>query len=346
MKNTADLFASASRFAIAAAIVYFAYQLAQINSNVSVVTQSVDQVSQQFSPALVEAKEIRLEIGEVRKLVPQVLSEVAALREQIPIILKEAEQVRNSLPPILAEMVEVRQQIPPILAQIESMSLQIDPILQRIDQSVVVIDQTQRQIPEILATADRAINTLDTTREQLVPLVPQALEEVRLTRGKIDPTLDRVDDLVADTYFKAQDAIAAAQSAGQQASEGAVKGFFTGIIKLPFDLVGTLASPIVNNIDKDVAKLLTEKDIELMGISGKQVAESGNIDNSQRWKNPDSGNSGSITLLREFKTDDNNCVEVRIRISNRRREIMDKLDSYCRSDDDKWILAKQIEQGN
>ena len=59
MNNGVNTFIAASRFAIAAAIVYFAYQLAQINDNVTVAMALAEQVSQQIEPALVEVKEIR-----------------------------------------------------------------------------------------------------------------------------------------------------------------------------------------------------------------------------------------------------------------------------------------------
>ncbi len=226
MNNAVDLLATASRFAIAAAIIYFAYQLAQINDNVAVVTQSVEQVSQYIEPTLEEVKAIRLEITQLRNLVPDVLAEVAEVRKQIPIVV--------------AEVAEVRQQIPPILAQVESIKKEIDPILQRVDKTVAVVDDTQRQIPQIINTADNAIAAINDTNK-----------EIKLTRESIDPTLDRVDGLVEDAYFKAQDAINAAEDAGKKASEGAVSGFFTGLIKLPFKFIGSFDNIVFENIHLD-----------------------------------------------------------------------------------------------
>lgn len=328
MSNAIDLLASASRFAIALAIVYFAYQLAQINSNVSVVTDSVDQVSRHIEPTLGEVKEIRLEIAEVRKLIPGIMNEVAEVRSQIP--------------RVVAEVKEVRQQIPPILAQVETINQQIDPILKRVDKTVAVVDKTQRQIPDLIATADKAILSVDDARTEVVPLVPQVLEEIKLTRESVDPTLDRVEALVEDAYVKAQDAISAAEKAGQEASEGAVKGFFTGLIKLPFQLVGTLASPIIKNIDPDVAKQITEKDIELMVEAGNKAIKTGKVDREWRWENPDSGNSGSISVIRYFELKGVECVEARVRINNRRKQIQDKRNEFCRSAEGKWTLASEL----
>ena len=303
MKQSLDLLASASRFAIAAAIVYFAYQLAQINNNIPAVLQSVDQVSQQIDPALNEVAAIRVEIAEVRK------------------------------------------QIPPILVQVESINQQIEPILLRVDKTVAVVDDTQQQIPQILTTTDNAIAALNDTRAEVVPLVPEALEQVKLTRESVDPTLDRVEVLVDDAYSKALNAIGAAKTAGQEASEGAVTGFFTGLIKLPFKLVGTLASPLTQNMDAEVAEQLVESDLELMVEAGERGIKSEKIGQEQRWENPESGNSGSLTLVRTFELEGFECHEVRIRISNaRQQEIQDKTDEFCLNQEDKWVLATELEK--
>lgn len=330
MPDKLEWMASLSRFAIAAAIVYFGYHLAQIGQSVPQVTASVDQVSQHIEPTLDEVARVRAEISEVRQLVPQVLDEVSALREQIPTVLNEVAELRKS--------------IPPILQKVDEINTRIDPILERVDKAVAVVDQTQQQIPQVLATTEDAIASLQKTRNQILPLVPQALEEVRLTREAINPALDRVENLVEDTYFKAQDAIRTAESAGQEASEGAVKGFFTGLIKLPFQLVGTLASPIVKNIDADVAKQITEKDIELMVKAGNRAIESGRIDSEKRWENPDSGNSGSITVNRFFEMNSLQCVEARIVISNSRRKIQDKINALCKNAQNQWTLASETDK--
>ena len=319
MNTTIDLLATASRFAIAAAIIYFAYQLAQINDNVVVVTQSVDQVSQHIEPTLEEVKAIRLEIVEVRNLVPDVLAEVAEVRKQIPAVV--------------AEVAEVRQQIPPIIAQVESIEQQIDPILQRVDKTVAVVDDTQRQIPQILTIADNAIATINDTNK-----------EIKLTRESINPTLDRVDELVEDAYFKAQDAINTAGDAGKKASEGAVSGFFTGLIKLPFKFIGSLASPIVDELDSDVARQLTEKDIELIAEAGVRAIKSKSTGKERRWENPKSGNSGSITIVREYQSQGIECVEARVRISNKRKQIMDELDNFCLNEKNEWVDAEDVNQ--
>ena len=319
MSTSVDLLATASRFAIAAAIIYFAYQLAQINDNVVVVTQSVDQVSQHIEPALEEVKQVRLEIAQVRKLIPEILDEVAEVRKQVPVVV--------------AEVAEVRKQIPPILTRVESIEQQIDPILQRVDKTVAVVDDTQRQIPQIVKTTDNAIATINDTNI-----------EIKLTRESINPALDRVDELVEDAYFKAQDAITTAGDAGKKASEGAVSGFFTGLIKLPFKFIGSLASPIVNTLDVNVARKLTEKDIELLAEAGTRAIKSKGTGKERRWDNPSSQNSGSITIIRRYQSQDLECVEARVRISHKGKQIGDDQEKFCLNEKNEWVSAEDINQ--
>lgn len=321
MNRSIELLASSSRFAIAAAIIYFAYQVSQINDSVSVVTQSVDQVSRHIEPTLREVQDIRLEIAATRKLIPQILAEVAAVRQQIPAIV--------------AEVAEVRRQIPLILERVDAINQQIEPILLR-------VDETQRQIPLILTTADSAILALNDTRKEVLPYLPEALEEIRLTRTSIDPMLDRVDTLVDDAFNRADQTIASARVAGKEASEGAVSGFFSGLVKLPFGFMGSLASPMVGSIDADVAAQMDDKDFKLLAEVASQAHESSTIGEDWTWENPASGNSGSITVIRKFNLQGLNCIEARNQISLKGKPSLVDEAEFCLDADDKWIKATDI----
>lgn len=335
MNRSIELLASSSRFAIAAAIIYFAYQVSQINDSVSVVTQSVDQVSRHIEPTLREAQEIRLEIAATRKLIPQILAEVAAVRQQIPAIVAEVGEVRQLIPAIVAEVAEVRRQIPLILERVDAINQQIEPILLR-------VDETQRQIPLILTTADSAILALNDTRKEVLPYLPEALEEIRLTRTSIDPMLDRVDTLVDDAFNRADQTIASARVAGKEASEGAVSGFFSGLVKLPFGFMGSLASPMVGSIDADVAAQMDDKDFKLLAEVASQAHESSTIGEDWTWENPASGNSGSITVIRKFNLQGLNCIEARNQISLKGKPSLVDEAEFCLDADDKWIKATDI----
>lgn len=325
MTNAIPILSIASRFALAAAIVYFAFQLARIVDSLPEIDQSLARVTQQVPPLLETIDQAQVEVAEIRALVPQILDETAAVRGQIPLILEESAQLRASLPLVLNEVAETRRQLP--------------SLLERVDRSVAVVDKTQRQIPRILDSADRATTAIDETRAQIEVLTPQVLSEIRLSREKIDPTLERVDGLINEVYIKAKATVDTAQGAGQEASEGAVKGIVTGILKLPFRLIGTLAAPLINGIKSDVAAQLTQKDIQLMGDAGKSASDSGVFDQPHYWQNPDSGNAGSITLIRRFQLQASQCVEARITIEISGKSAVDELESFCRNADGKWTAA-------
>ena len=98
IKNTVENLATLSRFALAAAIFYFAFQLYQINQNVPAISQSIERVSRQVEPSLEEVKFILEEIAEIRKLIPSLLERVDksfavldATQRQIPQIISATE---------------------------------------------------------------------------------------------------------------------------------------------------------------------------------------------------------------------------------------------------------------
>ncbi len=111
---------------------------------------------------------------------------------------------------------------------------------------------------------------------------------------------------------------------------------------MPFKLVGTLASPIVKTIDADVAKKLTEKDLELIGNAGKQAVEAKKIGRAWKWNNPDSGNSGSLTITRKYEIRSHVCVEVQVRISIKGKEKMNEPYNSCLNKDEKWVKAEEM----
>jgi len=306
-----DLLASLSRLAIAGAVVYFAWQLGQINSNVGNVTETVDRVTEQIPPTLAETRAIRLE--------------VAGLSEQIPDILAVVEAARGEIPAVLAE--------------IEAVNAQVDPILQRFDESLLLMREVLQQLPDVLSTTNAAIASLEETRDQSVPLV---LEEIRLARELIDPTLDRIDVMMDDAFEQADVAISGASRAGQEASEGAVTGFFTGLLRVPFQLVGTLAAPLVRSINTDVIEQLNEEDARLMAEAGARAGISEDIGRDYLWSNPETGNSGAITIVSKLNVQGVQCVNARIRINNRGTQIQDKTSEFCRDSNDSWKLREEI----
>ena len=93
-----------------------------------------------------------------------------------------------------------------------------------------------------------------------------------------------------------------------------------------------------------MSKQLTEKDIELMIEVGNRAYKSARIDKEYRWKNPDSGNSGSIILIRQFRSEGRECTQTRVTVRNKRKEIMDEVNYYCLDAEGKWSLVSSIDK--
>jgi len=328
MKNTVENLATLSRFALAAAIFYFAFQLYQINQNVPAISQSVERVSRQVEPSLEEARFILEEIAEIRKLIPSLLERVDKTVDVLDQTQRQIPQIVNATEEALVVINQTQQQIPQILSTTEN--------------AVTAINQTQQQIPQIVNTTENAILALNLTRDEVLPYVSLSLEEVRLMRQSMQDSLDRIEILIDDANDKALNAIVLAGDAGKKASEGAVSGFFTGLVKLPFKLIGTLASPIAKSIDADVAKKLTEKDLELMAAASKKAVEAKKIDRAWKWNNPKSGNSGSLTITRKYEIRSHVCVEVQVRVSIKGKEKMNEPDKLCLNKDKKWVEAEEL----
>jgi surface antigen len=81
-----------------------------------------------------------------------------------------------------------------------------------------------------------------------------------------------------------------------------------------------------------------------MAKAGNRAQETEKFDKEYHWKNPDSGNSGSITLTRKYQLQDTECVETRVRISNKRKQVMDELHDYCLDEEGQWTLAGEVDK--
>ena len=81
-----------------------------------------------------------------------------------------------------------------------------------------------------------------------------------------------------------------------------------------------------------------------MAESGVRAIKSKNTGKDWRWGNPKSKNSGSITIVRRYQSKDIECVEARVRISNKRRQIMDELDNFCLNEKNEWVDDEDIEK--
>lgn len=297
---------------LAAAIGYFGYQVAMVRSELPAILETVDQTSGKIEPVLKEIRQIQEfippiieEVGRIRALVPGVLDEVAATREQIPLVLKEVAATREQIPPILKEVEATRKTIPPILEEVE---------------------KTRKEVPAVLKTVDNASGAVNNTAkeiEALRPMIPEVLAEMEATRNAIDPALDRVDQLISK-----------AESAGQKASEGAISGVVTGVMKSPFSILGGISDSLSGKSGE-----FTDEDTKVaMQTLATLVTKP--VGTSMNWNNPARKTGGTLTLLDTYVSDGKDCVKIESKSTKQGKQFGSQQLNLCKQKDNTWKIIK------
>lgn len=307
-KDTPRLLASyllpVSLFALAGSIVYFTYQVAVVSKQIPDILQRIDTTSEKIEPIIGE-------VAQIIDLVPPILKEIEETRKLVPPILKEVEQTRNMIPPILVEVEQTRKQVPAVLKESEAI---------------------RSELPALLASADKASAAIADVSKQVAatrPLIPVVLKEVETTRESIPPMMDRADQLIEK-----------ARVAGKEASEGAVSGVFSGIIRAPFALVGD-AGRSITGLTRDEAKKYTDKDFQLNQDASLQLLNTGKKGDEQTWKNTKSGNHGILVLsdiYSEGEFSETECRTLNITLYKDGKLFKQADRSFCKNEEGKWDL--------
>ena len=309
-KDTPRLLASyllpLSLFALAGSIVYFTYQVAMVSKQIPDILLSINATSEKVEPIIGD-------VGQIIELVPDILKEVEETRKMIPSILNEVEQTRKMIPSILNEVEQTRNQIPAVLKESEAI---------------------RGELPALLASADKASDAVADVSKQVEatrPLIPEVLKEVKATRESIPPMMDRADEMIEK-----------ARVAGKDASEGAVTGFFSGIIRAPFALVGDAGRSITGMSEKE-AKHYTDKDIKLNQEASLILLNNGSKGDEQKWNNAESGNNGILKLSDIYSQGEYAEIDCRTLITKYYKDgklFKEVPRSFCKNEEGKWDLDK------
>lgn len=266
-----------------------------------------------------------IEISAVRENIPDILTSIDNTSEKIEPVINEVSEIIELVPPILKEIEETRKLIPPILKEVEQTRKQIPSILKE-------TAAMREELPAMLASANKASDAVVVISKEIEatrPLISQALKEVKTTRESIPPMMDKADELIQE-----------ARVAGREASEGAITGVFTGIIKAPFALIGG-AGKAIAGVPHEYTDDYSEDDFNLIEKTSLKLLNSGLAGNSEKWANPDTGNSGSVTLTKVYIEDgifsDTECRELNIILFKDNRMIRDTKPRLCR-DGEEWEI--------
>lgn len=227
---------------IAASLAYFSYNLLKIVEQLPAVLKTINQTSKQITP-------LTKDITRITDSIPSILKEVEAVRLQIPKIIEEVAEIRKTIPIIIDEVALVRNTIPPVLEEVSLIRTSITPILQE-------VALVREQIPPVVAELSAYKN-----------VIANVLVEVEQTRVSIPPTLDKLNTLIDK-----------ASTAGTKASEGAVSGLVTGVVKMPFKIIGGIGGKIFSS------KNISEPDSLTIIAKAKELLKHGLDGDSTQWK--------------------------------------------------------------
>ncbi len=310
MDNTPKLFASylfsLSLFALAGSIVYFTYEVANVSKQIPDILVRIDNTTEKIEPIIDE-------VGEIVDLVPPILKEFEATRKLIPPILKEVERTRRMIPPILDEVAQTRAQIPALLKESEAIRGDLPAVLTSADKASAAVSDVAKQV------------------EKTRPLIPKVIKEIETTRESIPGMMAQADVLIEK-----------ARLAGKEASQGAVTGFFKGIILAPFALVGDAGKSIIG-LSESEARQLNETDFNLIEQESLELLNTGSKGEQRQWKNSANNTHGVVSLIDIYEKDDFSeleCRTLKIKLYKDDEEMQDTSRSFCKDDEGKWDFAE------
>ena len=245
--------------------------------------------------------------------VPQIISGTDTASTNIARILDESHEIRKMIPGVMLEVRAVHEKVPAVLAEVEKIRELVVPL-------IAETSAIQQQIPSIIEEVAAVRKSMPPVLAELAAyresLVPELLAESSAIRVAIPPHLDRIEHIVYQ-----------ANNAGQKASEGAVTGFFTGIIKAPFTLVKGFGGSLVEgrHSSSDDKKVITAKTLDLLntGVVGDEVSFSGPTLN------------GSISLENDLEIDGKRCRIISLSITDKD----DISKTACINSNREWELA-------
>lgn len=296
---------SVSQLLFAVAIGYLAYSLIQISIQIPNALKLVGESTKSMEKFQPQIDEIILQIGNINK--------------QIPAIMSQIEQTRPLIEQTLIESDKYSSQIPLVSAH-----------LTRLEQQVAAVD---KQLPDILKRIDNLVTTTDNVTQEMAKWRPHSLEYIKqleYSREDIPSYLTRIDNIATDAKMIISDA----KTIGSENSRGLVKGLVKGVVSLPFNVVSNLAG-IVDSSSKS-AQQLTEEDITLLQQSAITVLMSETI-TEKSWRNKLTGHYGKVHQGENFERQGKDCYQLTFtNYFNNEKERL--LEDACLNDQNLWQI--------
>lgn len=221
----------------------------------------------------------------------------------LPDLLLQVERTGQRIEPLVEEVGNISEQIPVIAAEVGAVTEQIPAILAE-------VEAVRAEIPAVLAES-AAI------RKQ----IPPVLEEVEAVRKMMPSTLVQAERLVL-----------AARDAGKQASEGAVTGFLTGIVKAPFSMISGVGSTLFGSSD------LNSGDLKKIDKAARQLLARDQLGERATWSNRKSGASGTVLLEADTDTGRSDCRHLRFESRLKGKALPTQRLRVCQDPEQGWVI--------
>ena len=284
---------------LAISIVYFAKELSDFTSMIPGLVNEIHSIQEKVDPVIKESEDIR---------------------EFIPGVLKEVESLLAEISPLIREFSEVRSQIPEILDE---------AALHRVTVDNLILEATEyrKQIPFITQE-----------REAVEKLITEVINESQLVRQTVPEILAEVEAVrieIPKFLHQAQEISDNIKRAGLEASEGAVQGVISGIIKAPFSMIFGWGNPITSSNQE-----LSEEDRTFMQEAALKLLNSGEDSEQIQWENPGTKVSGVAVIEEMSVTMKSTCKTIKVTLARDGTVFNEGIATICQKPGESWVLSE------
>lgn len=107
-------------------------------------------------------------------------------------------------------------------------------------------------------------------------------------------------------------------------------------------LAATAANAQLGVTFLDTIADLNREDIEIIERTSRQEMDDAQVGDVRAWQNPNTGSSGTISVMGEFEEQGYICRDLQHRITTRNRAPRTVTTTLCRQGDGPWVPLREI----
>lgn len=166
------------------------------------------------------------------------------------------------------------------------------------EQALTEVEAVRLAIPDYLVQAEEISGEIVAEIEAVRLAIPDYLSQTEKVSQEIIAEIEAVRLAIPDYIAQAEGISQGMGEAGRKASEGAVTGVFTGILKAPVSVLSNVGGTIFGLRD------LTEEDRSIIYQAILESIERGRLQEPINWRNRKTSLNGTVILL-ALETDSN-----------------------------------------